>query len=221
MRILVVEDDPETATFLKSALERESFAVDAVHDGEKGSYLARTNDYDLIVLDNILPGKSGPEVCRDIRECGKRTPIIVLSVESETSRKVTLLQSGADDYLAKPYSFEELLARIHAILRRPRTMTEPAVHIGPITLDSARQQVWRNKTEVYLTRKEFSLLEYLMRNSGKVVSRSMIMEHVWDIESDPFSNTVEVHISNLRKKLYHGDKDSIRNVPGRGYKIVG
>lgn len=219
MRVLVVEDDPQIRELVSNHLKALCFAVDSTECGERGSYLARTNDYDVILLDYILPKKDGRTVCKEIREHGKTTPIIMLSVRSETSDKIDLLDLGSDDYIAKPFSFDELHARIKAVLRRPVTIHSPVVTIGDITIDSNRQSVVKSGKEIYLTRKEFSLLEYLARHCGRVVSRGMIMEHVWDIEGDPFSNTIEAHILNLRRKLGIQKQEFIQTVPGRGYKL--
>lgn len=220
MRILLVEDSKEIIKFLKPSLEAEFFAVDVAEDGEKGSSLGRTNDYDLIILDNILPIKTGITVCEEIRKKGKTTPIIVLSVRSETTTKVELLNAGADDYLVKPFSFDELLARIRALLRRPKKIEGDIIAINDLVLDTKKCTVMRGKKNVRLTRKEFMLLEYLLRNKDSVLSRGMIMEHVWDMSADPFSNTIESHILSLRRKLFFpGKKKLIQTVPGRGYKI--
>lgn len=220
MRILIIEDDSDVRDFVKFGLENESFVVDTIDDGEKGSYIARTNDYDLIILDITLPNKDGLKICDEIRKAGKMMPIIILSVISDTHKKVNLLNAGADDYLTKPFSFGELLARIRGLLRRPHTIEQPIITINDLTLNSDKQTVQRGKRGIYLTRKEFCLLEYLMKNCSKVLSRGMIMEHVWNLESDPFSNTIEAHILNIRKKINKGNKpDLIHNVPGRGYKI--
>ena len=220
MRVLVVEDEEGIARFLKAGLESEYFAVDVAEDGERGSYLARTNDYDIIILDNMLPGKNGAEVCDDIRKSGRNTPIIMLSARAEMSIKVELLNKGADDYLTKPFSLEELLARIRALLRRPAHVAPDLLEIEDLVLDTKKHLVTRKGKEIYLTRKEFMLLEYLLRNNGTAVSRGMILEHVWDINVDPFSNTVESHILNIRKKVNDkGRKNLIHTLPGIGYKI--
>ncbi len=221
MRILVIDDDELLTDSLCASLEAESFIVDCAHDGEKGSYMARTNSYDLIILDNILPKRSGVKVCEEIRASDISTPIIMLSMKDDPLFKSSLLNSGADDYLTKPFSFQELLARIKALMRRPRQIKSDILKIDNLVLDSAKQQVTRGKKVIYLTRKEFSLLEYLLRHKNNVVSRGMIMEHVWNIDTDPFSNTIEAHILNLRKKI-EGPKQRklIHNVPGRGYKIA-
>jgi len=220
MRILVVEDEQRISRFLKDSLEAEYFAVDVAEDGERGSYFARTNDYDLVVLDNMLPKKDGLQVCREIRAAGKTMPILVVSVKTGTEDKVDLLNAGADDYLAKPFVLEELLARIRALLRRPASLESDELVAEDLTLDVKTGTVRRADKEIYLTRKEFMLLQYLMRNQGLVVSRGMILEHVWDMSVDIFSNTIESHILSLRKKIGDmGRERLIQTVPGRGYRI--
>lgn len=220
MRILVVDDDKEIREFLKANLQAECFVVDTAADGEEGSYLGRTHEYDVIILDNILPKKNGFEVCHDIRQAGKTVPIIILSVQSDVEDKVDLINAGADDYLTKPFAYRELQSRLRALLRRPVSITPPVLKIDDLTLDVLQQKVRRGKKEIYLTRKEFALAEYLMRHSGSVVSRGMLMEHVWNDDIDPFSNTIEAHILNLRKKIDSNAKRRlIHTVPGRGYKI--
>lgn len=220
MRILVIEDEKRIADFLKAGLGAESFAVDIAEDGEKGLYLGRTNEYDAIILDNLLPKKTGLEVCQELRTCSISTPIIVLSVRSEVTTKTQLLNAGADDYLIKPFSLEELLARIRAVLRRPKPIQSDVLKIDDLVLDTKRHTVTRGKKDVYLTRKEFMLLAYLMRKEDIAVSRGMLMEHVWDMQVDPFSNTIESHILSLRKKIdFSGKKKLIYTVPGIGYKL--
>jgi DNA-binding response OmpR family regulator len=220
MRILVVEDQKEIADHLRISLEAECFAVDSADNGEKGLYLARINDYDVIILDNLLGQKSGMEVCSELRQSGKTVPIIILSVQSEINYKVALLNAGADDYLTKPFALEELFARIHALLRRPQPVQNFELEIADLKVDVRKHSVRREGREIYLTRKEFMLLEYLARNRGTVLSRAMIMEHVWDMNADPFSNTIESHILSLRRKIdTKGLVKLIHTVPGRGYKI--
>lgn len=221
MRILIVEDDKNIANLLKTNIRAECFTVDVAHDGEKGEFMALTNEYDLVLLDNMLPKKNGMEICQGIRK-KKNTPIIILSVQSEVFDKVELLNAGADDYIAKPFSFDELMARIKAVLRRPSKIEKEILKIGDIQIDLKNQTAERNKKEIYLTRKEFMLLALLAKNKGTIVSRGMIMEHVWNIDADPFSNTIETHIGTLRKKLrpnQRSKKQFIVTVPGRGYKI--
>ncbi len=220
MRALVVDDEPQIREMLCKHLRSECFAVDSAEDGAEGSYLARTNDYDIIILDNLLPQKQGVQICEEIRATGRKMPILILSVLGESRQKVNLLNAGADDYMIKPFSFDELMARIHALLRRPPEFTGSVLTLGTLSLNIKQQRLKIEGVNVYLTRKEFMLLEYLMRNPGTVMSRGMIMEHVWDMSSDPFSNTIESHILSLRKKI--GDVPGtryIQTVPSRGYKI--
>lgn len=220
MKILIIEDDRDVCEFLKTSFEAESSNVDTAANGNDGSYLARTNDYDVIILDHSLPKKNGAVVCEEIRTAGRTTPIIFLSVIGELYHKVDALEKGADDYVTKPFSFEELRARVRAVVRRPHKIEGVILRVGDVVLDAEKQTVTRNGVGVYLTRKEFNLLEYLMRNQGVVLSRGVIMEHVWNAEGDPFSNTIESHILNLRKKMNGGrKKEMVRNIPGRGYMI--
>ena len=220
MRILLIEDEKELRESLKKSLEAECFNVDTASDGERGSYLARTNDYDLILLDNMLPKKTGLEVCAEVRSRGKNIPIIMLTVQDEIPTKVSLLNAGADDYVTKPFSFEELSARIRAVLRRPQASLVEILNIKDLEINFNTHLVSRAGREIYLTKKEYELLIYLGRNQGRTVSRGMILEHVWDINADPFSNTLETHMLNLRRKV-----DSkfplklIHTIPGRGYKL--
>ena len=220
MKILVVEDEKEILEFLRKSLEAECYVVDTAEDGEKGSFMARTNEYDLIILDNTMPTKIGQEVCKDVRKDGKNVPILILSVRSETTTKVDLLNAGADDYLTKPFSLDELLARIKALTRRPAKIEDEVLQVEDLVLDAGRHLVKRGEIDIGLTRKEFVLLKYLMKNQGTVLSRSMIMEHVWDMNADPFSNTIESHIVSLRKKVdLEGKKKLIHTINGRGYKM--
>lgn len=220
MRVLVVEDEERISRFLKESLEAEYFAVDVAEDGERGSYFARTNDYDLIVLDNMLPKKDGLQVCKEIRASGKTMPILVVSVKTGTFDKVDLLDAGADDYLAKPFVLEELLARVRALMRRPTAIESDILRVEDIELNAKMGTVRRADRDISLTRKEFMLLQYLMRNEGTVLSRGMILEHVWDMSVDIFSNTIESHILSLRKKLGDTKDDRIiQTISGRGYRM--
>ncbi len=221
MRALVIEDNPDIAEVLKKGLERECLLVDTAHDGEQGAFLAKTNDYDLILLDNVLPKKEGIFVCRDIRENGTMTPILSLSVRGDTATKIHLLNAGADDYLTKPFCLDEVLARARALLRRPRGIQGDTLAIDDLTLSTREQKVERGGKRILLTRKEYMLLEYLMRNAEAVVSRAKILEHVWDMSVDPFSNTIEAHVMTLRRKIERGrGRKLIHTVPGSGYKIT-
>jgi len=220
MRILIIEDDLDVRDFLKISLDEKCHTVDTTADGERGAFLAKSHPYDVIILDYALPNKDGLKICKEVRSAGVTTPIIMLTVRSAIKNKVDVLNAGADDFLTKPFSFEELLARINAITRRGETIGENLIQIGDLIMDRNRQRVTRADKEIYLTKKEFSLLEYLMQNAETIVSRGMILEHVWNKEGDPFSNTVESHVVNLRKKIeIHRRKRLIHNFPGRGYKI--
>lgn len=220
MRILLIEDEPELQSLLKMNLEDQGFFVDVARNGSKGSYLARTNDYDAILLDFLLPEKQGDEICREIRDAGKVCPIIIVSVRGAVPDKVELLNMGADDYITKPFAFDELLARLRAVMRRPSNWQHTILSIDNLIVDPIKYKAIRDEKEIKLTRKEFALLEYLLRNKEAVVSRGAIMEHVWDLDGDIFSNTIETHILNLRKKLdTKGQLKLIHTISGRGYKI--
>jgi two-component system copper resistance phosphate regulon response regulator CusR len=216
MRILIIEDEASLGSVLKESLEAEAYAVDVEPDGERGLYRAKTNDYDAIVLDDILPGKRGYEICRELRKSGRTAPILLMSVQSEVEKKVMLLNDGADDYLAKPFSYEEMSARLRALLRRPRTYFYGKLRIDDLILDESTAS--RAGHDIYLTAKEFALLHYFMRNAGRIITRTMILEHVWDDGADPISNTLDTHIHNLRHKIDRpGLKKLLHTVSGRGY----
>jgi DNA-binding response OmpR family regulator len=221
MRILVVEDCQESAKILKKGLEAQCYAIDLESDGGVAFYRARTNDYDLIILDTILPGRDGPAVCKGLREYHIATPILMLAERADIEEKARFLDCGADDCMTKPYSWTELSARVRALLRRPRNiMNEDVFMVDDLVLDRRTFMATRSGNAVYLTPKEFSLLEYLMKNRGRVLSRAMILEHVWDTGADQFTNAIETHIANLRKKI---DADHSRKLihtfPGRGYQF--
>jgi DNA-binding response OmpR family regulator len=224
MKILLIEDDDGIIDFLMVAFRAESFTLDVARTGPDGSFFARTNPYDIIIMDYSLPLKNGALVCQEIRSAGIMIPIIFLTVHPEMKKKINAFDMGADDYLTKPFSFDELKARIYAIIRRPLKIESPLLRAGCLKIDTRKQTVHHNETELELTKKEYNLLEYLVRNKGMILSRGMIMEHVWNANSDPLSNTVEAHILNLRRKV-NIDRDLknkteiIRNVPGRGYII--
>ncbi len=220
MKILIVEDDPLVSNIVRLGLQAKSHIVDAVDNGTDGSFMGRTYEYDTIILDHALPGKNGITVCKDIRGSGKNTPIIFLSVNGDTETKVMALESGADDYMTKPFSSSELHSRIKAVTRRNSPAEETKLTVHDLTLNLQTHQALRNKKRIFLTQKEFALLEYMIRHKGIILSRTMIMEHVWTADSDPFSNTVEAHISNLRKKINTDKKqDLIANITGHGYVI--
>lgn len=220
MKILIIEDDMSVRNVLRLSLETKGFIVDEAEDGEIGSYLARTNSYDIIILDNVLPKKMGGHICKEIRDLGKTTPIIMLSSKQEVLTKINLLNTGADDYITKPFSFDELTARIKAILRRPKTFEQEIMQFKDFEINFSLQTIRRNKKFIHLTRKEFGLLAILVKNKDDVVSRAQILEHVWDMNIDPFSNTIETHIMNLRKKLRDSKRLLITSIPGRGYKFT-
>ncbi len=217
MRILVVEDEHRIAGSIKTGLVQENYAVDVAYDGTQGYDLAATEDYDLVILDLMLPGKSGLEICRDLRSGKIHTPILLLTARSQTQDKVTGLDSGADDYLTKPFAFEELLARIRALTRRPRRALGSVLQAKNLTLDSKNFSVKRLGKSISLSAKEFALLEYLLRNKGKVQTKEQIIAHVWDYDADVLPNTVEVNVKNLRRKL--GRPALIQTIRGFGYKI--
>jgi DNA-binding response OmpR family regulator len=220
MKILVVEDDRAVADMVRNGLMTDTHTIEIARDGAEGSFLARSYEYDAIVLDYSLPKKDGLVVCQEVRRAGRAAPILFLSATDDVSIKVAALESGADDYVTKPFSIEELRARIRALSRRPTQVKKPLLEVADLVLDSVRQTARRGRKQIHLTRKEFNLLEYMMQNAGIILSRAMLMEHVWTADSDPLSNTVEAHIRNLRKKVNsRGKPDLIANVPGRGYII--
>ncbi len=201
MRILVVEDEPRMANVIAKGLREQSYAVDVAPDGINGLYQASINDYDVIVLDVLLPHRDGYEVCRELRQRGNTTPVLMLTARATVDDRITGFDAGADDYLTKPFSFRELLARIRALLRRDSQLRPDVLEIADLVVDSASHRVARANKEVQLTAKEYALLEYLARRRGQLVSRAEIAAHVWDDSFDPFSNTIEVYMNRLRKKI--------------------
>ena len=201
MRILIVEDEKKVAGFIKKGLEEETYAVDVAYDGEEGFHLADMNEYDMIILDLMLPKMDGLEVLTRLRDNKVGTPILLLTAKDEVEDKVTGLNKGADDYLTKPFAFSELLARIRSLLRRGQAETQTELKVGDLSMDMVSHKVNRNGEEIELTGKEYSLLEYFMRNEGKVLTRTMIAEHVWDYNFDTFTNVIDVYINHLRKKI--------------------
>lgn len=222
MRILIVEDEQKLAEGIKKGLEKRGYAVDMVDDGEKAltRLSVHRGDYDLVILDLMLPSKSGYEVCEEARARGVTVPILVLTARNEVENKVRLLLSGADDYLVKPFSFEELLARVHALLRRPVSTVPDVLKVADIELDPSEHIVRRNGEEVPLTLKEFTLLEYFLRHPNEVVNREDLLSHLWDFNYESFSNVIDVHVKNLRRKLDAPDEPSlIETVRGIGYRL--
>lgn len=222
MRILIVEDEKKMASFLERGLKEEHYAVDIAYDGEKGWEYAMTSDYDLLILDWMLPKMSGIELCHKFRKEGKITPVLILTAKDSIEDKIKGLDQGADDYLTKPFSFEELLARIRALLRRPPHITDKTVlQCANLKLDLIKRQTWVGEQEISLSQKEFALLEFLMRHAGEVVSRTAIAEHVWDLHFDPMSNTIDVYINFLRKKIGETPfKSKIETIRGTGYRLA-
>jgi len=217
MRMLLVEDEKNVAAFIKKGLEEEFYAVDVAEDGAEGFLMATSNEYDLMILDIMLPGINGIELCKRLREKGLKAPILMLTAIDSVNSKVEGLESGADDYLTKPFAFSELLARIKALLRRTSDSVSE-LSLEDLRMDLLSRRVFREDKEVVLTPKEFSLLEYLLRNKGRVLSRTQIIENIWGYTFDPNSNVVDVHVKFLREKIDAGiDKKLIHTVRGAGY----
>ena len=204
MRVLLVEDDIRIANFVAKGLRENSYAVDTARDGEAGLYQTAINDYDVIILDVMLPKKDGFAVCRELREKNIKTPVLMLTARDAVEDKITGLDLGADDYLTKPFAFNELLARIRALLRRNKEIRSAGIVVGDLEIDTSAQRIRRGGREISLTTKEYALLEYLARERGRVVGRSEIAEHVWDENIDAFSNLIEVYIKRLRSKMDEG-----------------
>lgn len=224
MRILIVEDEEKLATALARGLTQQGYAVDTLGDGKKAftRISLHRNDYDLLILDIMLPSMDGHELCKAIREAGVTIPILILTARSETETKVDLLLSGADDYLVKPFSFAELLARVHALLRRPTETVPQIIIVQDIELNPVERTVRRGGKAITLTLKEFGLLEYFMRRPNEVVNREDLLAHLWDFNYMSFSNVVDVHVKNLRQKLAQGgDPGVLETVRGIGYRLRG
>jgi DNA-binding response OmpR family regulator len=221
MRILLVEDEPDAARMLAKGLRENAYAVDLAGDGDAAIYQTSITDYDAIVLDVMLPGTSGLQVCRELRRRGSPVPVLMLTARDSVDDRITGLDSGADDYLAKPFDFGELLARLRAVIRRGTRPPVPAIiAVGDLRLNTAARQVQRGPRSVPLTAREYALLEYLAHRAGSVVSRADIAEHVWDEHYDPLSNVIDVYVQRLRRKVdLPGEESLIRTRRGEGYQL--
>ena len=222
MKVLVIEDDPTVGAFIKRGLEEQRWGVQLVTDGEEGEQIAATETFDVIILDMRLPGKSGLDVLQGLRSRGFEKPVLVLTAQDAVDAKVRTLRPGADDYVTKPFAFEELLARVEALARRPRAMQSPILRVADLELNRDTREVHRSGEAIELTPKEFAVLEYLMRHTGRVMSRTLITEYAWGYHFDPGTNIVDVVINHLRKKIdAKQDKKLITTVRGVGYVVKG
>ncbi len=222
MKVLVIEDDPTVGAFIKRGLEEQRRGVQLVTDGEDGEQIAATETFDVIILDMRLPGKSGLDVLQGLRSRGFEKPVLVLTAQDAVDAKVRTLRAGADDYVTKPFAFEELLARVEALARRPRAMQSPILRVADLELNRDTREVHRSGEAIELTPKEFAVLEYLMRHTGRVMSRTLITEYAWGYHFDPGTNIVDVVINHLRKKIdAKQDKKLITTVRGVGYVVKG
>lgn len=223
MKILVVEDEHKIANSIKKGLEQELYAVDAVYTGDEGYDLAYSEDYDSIVLDRLLPGLDGITICKKLREQQIHTPILLLTAKGQVNDKVEGLNAGADDYLVKPFAFEELLARVRALTRRPKSSLGSILTVCNLTLNTLTYEVKRGNKSIRLSSKEYAFLEYLMRHPNQILNKTQIISHVWNYESDILPNTVEVYIGYLRNKIdrpFINSSPLIHTVRGFGYKIA-
>jgi DNA-binding response OmpR family regulator len=220
MKLLLVEDEPKLGKATKRGLELDGYSVELVTTAEGALHYTEVDDYDLIILDRMLPGgKDGLDVCAQLRERGWQGPILMLTALTETADKVAGLKNGADDYLAKPFAFDELLARLQALLRRPIKLVGPKLQVGAITIDMGEKRVTKNSEEIVLTKREYALLEYLAHNKGRTVSKDQIITHVWSFDADILPNTVEVFVKSLRNKLGDSKNTIIQTVRGFGYRM--
>lgn len=220
MRILVVEDDKRIANFLKTGLREQGFAVDLAYDFQEGKYMALEESYDLIILDLMLPNGNGLDICKALRKAGSETPVLILTAKTQVDDRIVGLNAGADDYLGKPFAFSELLARVQALIRRSHQNASPTLKIGELELNPISHEVKRNGIKIDLSPKEFAVLEFLMRHKNQVVTRTMILEHVWDYNFESFSNIVDVYVTHLRKKINNGyTQNLIHSIHGVGFKI--
>ena len=219
MRILIIEDDQYLREILRKVLSDELFVVDTASDGESGSYIARTNKYDLFILDYMLPYKNGDIISKEIRDNGIQTPILTMSIKTSIDDKIKLYNQGVDDYICKPFSPTELVMRVKALLRRPYHVAPETYTLDDLTINRGSQEVKVDGELIYLTKKEYMIIECMAQKCGQIVTRSHLIETVWDNETNPFSNTIEAHIRNVRKKIEKNKKRYIHTIPGRGYKL--
>lgn len=220
MKVLIVEDEHKIAHSIKQGLEQEKYTVDVSYDGEKGLDLASSEEYDLLILDVMLPGIDGIEITKRLRSNKNHTPILMLTARGQISDKVSGLDTGADDYMTKPFSFVELLARVRALTRRPKESRSTVLKVDDLTLDTTSFEVRRGKKNIRLSQKEYALLEYLMHNPGKIISKDQIIHHVWDYDADVLPNSVEVYIKHLRNKIDKNFSEPlIHTVRGFGYRL--
>jgi DNA-binding response OmpR family regulator len=217
MRILVVEDNEKLAKYTKQMLEEDGFAVDSVHEGEQAERMIRSDNYDLVILDIMLPKKDGISICKDVRNDNINLPIIMITAKGEVDDKILGLDSGADDYLVKPFEMKELLARVRALLRRPQNKIITKLKVQDIELDNNKHIVIKKGTNLSLTLKEYAILEYLMMNADQVITREQLLEHCWDFAYSAFSNITDVYIKQLRKKLKDTNEKYIQTIRGVGY----
>ncbi len=220
MRILVVDDDRRLCSVIKRGLLEETYAVDIAYDGEEGEYMAEVNPYDLIILDIMMPKKDGIEMCKELRSKRINTPILMLTAKDAVDDRVRGLDAGADDYMVKPFSFNELLARVRALLRREAITKSPEIKLGDLVLNTLTREVRRGDRTIELTTKEYVILEYFMRHPNVVVTRTMLEEHAWDYDFDSMSNLIDVYIRRLRRKLDDNENESVlQTVRGAGYRL--
>ena len=220
MRILVVEDEKRLAEVIKKGLVEEGYSVDVAYDGAEGQYMAENASYDLVILDIMLPKKDGITICQELRIRGINTPILMLTAKDSVEDRVKGLDSGADDYLVKPFAFSELVARVRALLRREALSKASKLQVGDLVMDTLTREVWRGDKKIELTTKEYALLEYFMRHPNMVVTRTMLMEKVWDYDFEGLSNVIDVYIRRLRLKLdEEGEESIIETVRGAGYRL--
>jgi DNA-binding response OmpR family regulator len=220
MRILVVDDDRRLCSVIKRGLLEETYAVDVAYDGEEGEYMGEVNPYDLIILDIMMPKKDGIEMCKELRSKRINTPVLMLTAKDAVEDRVRGLDAGADDYMVKPFSFNELLARVRALLRREAVTKSPEIKLGDLVLNTLTREVKRGDRLIELTTKEYVILEYFMHHHNVVVTRTMLEEHAWDYDFDSMSNLIDVYIRRLRRKLDDNENESVlQTVRGAGYRL--